>query len=231
MYDTLPIELRMRALCLPIEGRGCPDPIGWPPEGATRLERLHWAIDGRGLPPALKQTTEKELHLCRLMYDAMQMRKRKRAREGLLTKRIKTARKLRSLLSDPPSDIDAIIALDEWQLKPTDEPPEIIASAVDEELVYLAIAWKLGPRVDKLIKQFSAFEIAAGWIIPAIFETHCGSPAGYSRDGADNRIRSEFVDFAEYVLTVLHIWKPDGTPYERRAIEAALTKCRRFRNQ
>jgi hypothetical protein len=98
-------------------------------------------------------------------------------------------------------------------------------------LVYLAIAWKLGPRVDKLIKQFSAFEIAAGWIIPAIFETHCGRPAGYTRNDANNRIRGEFVDFAEYVLVVLGIRKSDGAPYGRRAIAAALTKCRRLRNQ
>jgi hypothetical protein len=207
--------------------------IGEPPEGATPLELIHWAIDGRGLPPALKQITEAELKACRFMYASMQARKHEREKVRMLSRRVKLARKLQSLLPYPLPDLDDIIALDEWLLNPEGDPPVGRLPANSAAAITSIITTKFlqEKKFGKPLNQLSAFEVVAGWIIPAIFETHCGSPAGYSRDGADDRIRGEFVDFAEYVLAVLSIRKSDGAPYERRAIEAALTKCRRFRNQ
>jgi hypothetical protein len=254
MYDTLPIELRMRALCLPVpqgrlpEEQGRPDPrtIGDPPEGATRLERLHWAIDGRerltrrlrnkrtwGL---LKQITEKELDACWLMYASLQARKQEREKVGMLSRRIKLARKLQYLLPYPLPDLEDIIALDEWLLNPEGDPPDPPASIPADSVVAAITSIRTtkflqGRKFGKPLDQLSAFEVVAGWLIPAIFETHCGKPAGYSRNDADGRIRGEFVDFAEYVLLVLGIRKSDGAPYERRSIAEALTKCRRLRNQ
>jgi hypothetical protein len=172
------------------------------------------------------------------MYASMQARKHEREKVRMLSRRVKLARKLQSLLPYRLPDLDDIIALDEWLLNPEGDPPverlpeRLPANSAAAAITSITTTKFLQERkFGKPLNQLSAFEVVAGWIIPAIFETHCGSPAGYSRDGADDKIRGEFVDFAEYVLAALGIRKSDGAPYERRAIEAALTKCRRLRNQ
>jgi hypothetical protein len=191
-----------------------------PPKDATPLELIRRAIDKRGLPAALKQMTGAELEGCLLVYRLLQAEKRKRKYFGELTRAIKAMRKTQRLVPNLP-DLDRAIATYEWFLKPVDDSPvEGVTLTKRGEIQFN----------DKVL-QLSAFEVVAGWVIPCIFETHCGKAVGYSRDSIDETIRSEFVDFAEYVLAVLGITKTDGTPYERRAIEAALTKCRRLRNR
>jgi hypothetical protein len=204
--------------------------IDKPPEGATPLELIHWAIDKRGLPAALKQMTNMELRTCLIMYHLVQARKHEREKVRALTRRIKVARKLQPLLPYRLPDLDAIIALDEWLLNPKGDPPieglPRSAAAAISIMSTKARDKKLNDKYE--VDQLSAFEVVAGSIIPIIWETHCGSAAGYTRDGADNSIRGEFIDFAEYVLAVLGITKSGGAPYERRSIEAALTKWRRL---
>jgi hypothetical protein len=233
MYDTLPTELRMRALCL-----STPFTVGEPPEAP--LERIRWAIDKGGLPAALKQITETELNACWLMYASLQARKQEQEKVRVLSRRIKLARKLQSLLPYRLPDLDAILALDKWLLNPKGDPPyeslppieSLPLSAVEAAITSIRTTKLLQERkFGKPLDQLSAFEVVAGWIIPMIWECHCGSAAGYTRDDADDSIRSEFVDFAEIILAVLGITKSDGALYERRSIAEALTKCRRLRNQ
>src|SRR5262249_17014062 len=121
-------------------------------------------------------------------------------------------------------DLDAIIALDEWLLNPKGDPPieGLPPSAAATNSIVVTLL-----REKQLNYKLSPFEVVAGWCIPAIFETHCRSPAGYIPGCTDDTIRGKFVDFAELVLLALGIKKSDGVPYERRSIEAALTKCRR----
>jgi hypothetical protein len=235
MYDTLPPELRMRALCLPAT---VGELVGEPPEAP--LERIRWAIDKDGLPAALKQITETELNACWLMYTSLQLRKQEQEQVRVLSRRIKLARKLQSLLPYPLPDLDAIIALDEWLLNPKGDPPleglppiESLPPIAAAAAITSIRATKVlqGKKFGKPLDQLSAFEVVAGWIIPGIWECHCGSAAGYTRNDADDSIRGKFVDFAEIVLAVLGITKSDGALYERRSIAEALTKCRRLRNQ
>jgi hypothetical protein len=164
--------------------------------------------------------TQADYDACVLVYLSLQSKGTQRTK-ARLTRIIKTASKLRSLVPHPEPELDQLIAESEWFLNPKGDPPvEGVKIRRLPESPQIARLRKLG---------LSPFEAVAGWCLPKVFEANYGRPAGYSRDEVNDTVRGDFIDFADIALRLLGITN-SGKPYGRRAIEAALTKVRRLKS-
>jgi hypothetical protein len=164
--------------------------------------------------------TQAEYDACVLIYLTLQSKRTQRTK-ARLTRTIKTARKLRSLITGSEPELDRLIANYEWHLNPKGDPPvEGIKIRRLPEPPTIAKLRKLG---------LSPFEAVTGWCLPKVFEANYGRPAGYTRDEVNDAVHGDFIDFAVIALRLLGITN-SGKPYGRRAIEAALTKVRRLKS-
>src|SRR5947209_13592265 len=118
--------------------------------------------------------TQAEYDACVLVYLTLQSKGTQRTK-ARLTRTIKTARKLRSLITGSLSEpeLDRLIANYEWHLNPKGDPPvEGIKIRRLPEPPTIAKLRKLG---------LSPFEAVTGWCRPKVFESNYGRPAVYTR--------------------------------------------------